>query len=123
MSVNRPRSAASEPSEKEGASIFTLLDNLLRLDAMFESGLPIRYLPRILFLCGLTILYIGLSHFSRRNLLLYNRTKAEVEELRVQYTTYKAQYMYSSKQSEVARRVAPLGLEESQSPPRVIKAD
>jgi hypothetical protein len=40
-----------------------------------------------------------------------------VEDLRADFTTLKADVMFSSKQSEVARRVKPLGLKESVKPP------
>jgi hypothetical protein len=40
-----------------------------------------------------------------------------VEDLRADYTTLKSDVMFASKQSEVARRVKPLGLKESLNPP------
>ncbi|MCS6975318.1 MAG: FtsL-like putative cell division protein, partial [Cyclobacteriaceae bacterium] len=43
--------------------------------------------------------------------------QAEVEDLRADYITAKSELMYASKQSEVARKVAPLGLKESLVPP------
>jgi hypothetical protein len=43
--------------------------------------------------------------------------QTEVEDLRADYTTLKADIMYASKQSEVARRVKDLGLKESINPP------
>ena len=41
----------------------------------------------------------------------------EVEDLRADYTTLKADLMFSSKQSEVARKVQAFGLKESLIPP------
>ena len=46
-----------------------------------------------------------------------NRVQAEVEDLRADYTTLKADLMFAGKQSEVARRVKVLGLKESSRPP------
>ena len=46
-----------------------------------------------------------------------DRTQTEVEDLRADYTTLKADVMFASKQSEVARRVKDLGLKESSKPP------
>jgi hypothetical protein len=49
--------------------------------------------------------------------------KSEVEDLRADYTTLKSELVVGLKQSEVARRVASMGLEESQSPPVKIKLE
>jgi hypothetical protein len=46
-----------------------------------------------------------------------DRLQSDVEDLRADYTTLKADIMYASKQSEVARRVKELGLKESLNPP------
>ena len=43
--------------------------------------------------------------------------QVEVEDLRADYTTLKADLMFASKQSEVARQVSEIGLKESLKPP------
>ena len=88
--------------------------------AILQGGFTADLVPRLLFLVGLGILYIANSHQADRSYRRLARLRAQVEELRVDYTTLKAHYMYASKQSEVARRVAPLGLEESVSPPQKV---
>ena len=45
----------------------------------------------------------------------------EVEDLRADYTTLKAEYMLSGKQSEVAKSVSDMDLEESLVPPKKIE--
>ncbi len=106
----------AKPRQK-GASIFGLLDKLLRVDGFFREGVPVRYLPPVLWTMLLVLLYIANSHFAIRTERLNNRLKAETEDLRADYTTLKSEYMQASIQSEVARRVAPVGLIESHSPP------
>ena len=122
MAKNRfkdPRTQA--PAETRG--LFAILQTALRVDSVFESGLPVRYVPRLLFITGLTLFYIGNNHYARKNIVRINQTQSQTEELRVDYITLKAEYMFASKQSEVARRVAPIGLVESQTPPRKIVLD
>jgi hypothetical protein len=102
---------------KKGPSIFGLLDKLLRVDSFFREGVPVRYLPHVLWTMLLVLLYIANSHFANRTERMMNRVKAETEDLRADYTTLKSEYMQASIQSEVARRVAPVGLVESRSPP------
>jgi hypothetical protein len=98
-------------------SLFSLLDRFTGLDSLFEEGLPVRYLPKLLFVMLLTLLYIGNTHYGNRMNRNIQRLKLETEDLRADYTTLSSDYMEASKQSEVARKVAAIGLIESSSPP------
>jgi hypothetical protein len=77
----------------------------------------VRYLPKLLFGMLLVLLYIGNTHYGNRMNRNIQRLKQETEDLRADYTTLKSDYMEASKQSEVARKVAAIGLVESSSPP------
>lgn len=98
-------------------SIFSKIESSLRAQGMLSDGVPIHLLPRILFVFVLLLLYIGNSHHAEKTVRKINRLETEVEDLRADYTTMKAEYMLSGKQSEVAQKVAPLGLKESLNPP------
>lgn len=98
-------------------SLFSLLDRFTGLDSLFEEGLPVKYLPKLLFVMFLTLLYIGNTHYGNRMNRNIQRLKLETEDLRADYTTLSSDYMEASKQSEVARKVAAIGLIESSSPP------
>jgi hypothetical protein len=100
-----------------GWSLFSLLDRFTGLDGLFREGLPVRYLPKLLFGMLLVLLYIGNTHYGNRMNRNIQRLKQETEDLRADYTTLKSDYMEASKQSEVARKVAAIGLIESSSPP------
>ncbi|KAA3437543.1 FtsL-like putative cell division protein [Rufibacter hautae] len=113
--VEKPRPARA-PRQKS-TSLFELLDRYTKVDWFFAEGLPVRYLPKVLFLMAVTLFYIGNTHYADRTLRRIDKTKAETEDLRADYTTLKSEYMEASKQSEVARNVAPLGLMESSTPP------
>jgi hypothetical protein len=97
--------------------VFTLLERITRMDGLFREGLPVRYLPHVLFIMFLTLLYIGNTHYGYRMNRNIQKLKLETEDLRADYTTLKSDYMEASKQSEVARKVAAYGLVESSSPP------
>lgn len=109
---NKVKSVKSKRS-----SVFTFIEEKLKLDIAFEQGLPVRYLPYILFFTVLGIFYIGNSHYGEKAIRKIDVLQTEVENLRADYTSLKADYMYASKQSEVARKVEPLGLYESSIPP------
>ena len=81
------------------------------------EGIPLKYIPQILFVTALIIFYIGNNHYAEKTTRKIEKLETEVEELRADYTSLKADYMYSSKQSEVAERVSELGLEENEVPP------
>jgi hypothetical protein len=100
-----------------GWSLFALLDRFTGLDGLFREGLPVRFLPKLLFGMLLVLLYIGNTHYGNRMNRNIQRLKQETEDLRADYTTLKSDYMEASKQSEVARKVAAIGLVESSSPP------
>jgi hypothetical protein len=115
---NKPR---VEPQEEvprvKGKSIFHLVDKYAKLDSFFEDGVPVKYLPYVLFVMVITIFYIGNTHYAEKTIRKIDKIKVETEDLRADYTTLKSDYMEASKQSSVARNVAPIGLIESQSPP------
>jgi hypothetical protein len=117
----RPALAETEEQPERGPrsswSIFSLLDRLTSVDGLFREGLPVHYLPHLLFIMLLTLLYIGNTHYGNRMNRNIMRLKQETEDLRADYTTLKSDYMEASKQSEVARKVAAFGLVESSSPP------
>ena len=101
-------------------SIFSKLERGLNLGSFFEEGLPIKYLPNIGFVTTLVVIYIGYNHYAEKTSRYINKLEVQVENLRADYTTLKSDYMYSRLQSEVAKRVAALGLKESKTPPQKI---
>ena len=119
-SRNRFKDPTKEAPQEIKPTLFGFLQTALRIDSVFSSGLPIRYLPRLLWLTVLVIFYIANNHNANRTIVKLSRTRQEIEDLRVDYTTLKADYMSASKQSEVAKRVAGIGLAESLVPPRKI---
>ena len=115
----QPRKPAPAPEYRPRSSwsLFSLLDRMTSVDGLFREGLPVRFLPHMLFVMLLTLLYIGNTHYGNRMNRNIQRLKQETEDLRADYTTLKSDYMEASKQSEVARKVAAFGLVESSSPP------
>ena len=68
----------------------------------------------------MAILYIGNSYIAQRTFKNIEELKSELKELRSQHISIKSELMIMSKQSEVAKRVAPFGLHESVVPPKII---
>lgn len=106
-----------------GSSLFSGLEKRLKLENYFEEGFPVQYLPKILFVMALGLLYIGNTHYAEKTVRKINEVQAEVEDLRADYTTLKADLMFASKQSEVAKKIKSYGLKESINPPNKIKVE
>lgn len=112
-----------EKTSAPGPSIFSGLEKKMKLESYFEEGFPVQYLPKILFVVLLSLIYISNTHFAEKTTRKIDRLQSDVEDLRADYTTLKADIMYASKQSEVARRVKELGLKESLNPPFKVVVD
>ena len=105
------------------SSLFSYIGNKLKLDSLFEEGLPAKYLPHTLFLTIVGIIYIGNNHWAEKTIRKIDKMQEEVEELRADYTSLKAEYMFATKQSEVAKKVNKVGLKQSSTPPNKIIVD
>ena len=113
----------STKSSSNGTSVFSGLEKKLKLESYFEEGFPVQHLPKIIFVMVLGLFYIGNTHYAEKTVRRINNTQAEVEDLRADYTTMKSDLMFASKQSEVAKKVKALGLEESLEPPTKIAVE
>ena len=101
-------------------SVFSKLERNLNFGNLFEDGLPVKYLPNVAYVTLLIIIYIGYNHYAEKTSRNITKLEVEVENLRADYTTLKSDYMYSRLQSEVAKRVAEMGIKESKTPPQKI---
>jgi len=118
MSENKLRIGKHNANtEGKGSSIFSAIESRIRLESYFEEGFPVKYLPKILFVLFLSLIYISNTHYAEKTTRKINKTQTEVEDIRADYTTLKSDLMFASKQSEVARRVKAMGLKESLNPP------
>jgi hypothetical protein len=118
MANNTYKVKSNYNSGKE--SIFSWIQHTFSMDNLLEDGIPLKYIPQILFITFITIFYIGNNHYAEKTTRKIEQLESEVEELRADYTSLKANYMYSSKQSEVAKKVKDSGLRENDTPPEKI---
>jgi hypothetical protein len=117
MAENKLKIASKDEGSRKGPSVFSALEKRMRLEMYFEDGFPVKYLPKIMFGMFLSLAYISNTHYAEKTTRAINRAQSEVEDLRADFTTLKADVMFASKQSEVARRVKVQGLQESVKPP------
>jgi hypothetical protein len=77
-------------------------------------------LPFLLFLSLLCMLYIANSHMAMKNIRNIDKLNKEVKELSWEYKSLKADLMFKSKLTEVAKQVDTLGIKELTEPPKRI---
>jgi len=78
----------------------------------------IKLIPLGLFATLLTVAYIANNYWSIKSYREMYGLKRELKELRFEHITTKSDFMYISKQSEVAKKLDSLGVKESTVPPQ-----
>lgn len=78
-------------------------------------------LPFLLFLGFLAILYIANAHQSERKVRNIQAMQKEMKEIRGMYLSLQSEIMVKSKFSELAKKVEPMGLGTTGTPPKIIK--
>lgn len=105
---------------QKNGSFFEMMDRLLRIDEELREVIHVRFLPQIIFLTFIAVIYIGNRHYAEKKIRNISKLEQQVEDLRADYTTLKADYMFASKQSEVAKKAEKIGLKETSEPPQKI---
>jgi cell division protein FtsL len=80
----------------------------------------VKQIPFFLFLTLLAVVYIYNGHQADKTVRNISRITREVRELQHEYKTVKSEVMFRSKQSELAKAAAPLGLKELTESPVVL---
>lgn len=91
-------------SEKNSSKIFT------------EEN-AIKWFPYIFYLVFIALVYIGNRHFAEKNVREIDKLNRALKELRSEYMTNKAELMYRSNQTELAKSLEHTGIKESKVPP------
>ena len=107
-------------AKKSRLNPFAFMEQKLDISGLLGEQVPVKLVPPFLFAAFLAMLYIWSNHQAEKTIRKIERTQQEVEDLRADVTTLEAEYMFSSKQSEVAKKIQPLGLVEIEEPPHRI---
>ena len=74
-----------------------------------------------LFIAFLAVLYIANGHMADKTVRDISKTNQQLKELQFEYKTLKSELMYKSREAELVKSVAPLGLKVQEIPPVRIK--
>ncbi|WP_285010891.1 FtsL-like putative cell division protein [Pedobacter faecalis] len=89
-------------------------------DGVISKEAATKLLPFLIFLSVLGMLYIANSHMAIGNIRDIDRLNKEVKELSWEYKSLKADLMFKSKLTEVAKKVDTLGIKVLTEPPKKI---
>lgn len=103
---------------KEGSA--TVFFKKLFVEGAVSKETATAMLPYLVFLCVIGMVYIANSHMAVKNIRSIDRLSKEVKEMSWEYKSLKADLMFKSKMTEVARKVDTLGLKELIEPPTKI---
>jgi len=107
-------------SYRPSRGIFAFFDRVFNMDKILGGKFPASQLRYIVWVSGLIVIYIISSLNAESLIHKIDKIKAEVEEKRADFTTRKADFMKAGKQSEIIKRVEPMGLQENKTPPTKI---
>ena len=69
------------PQKEERGGLFRLIHRFLRMDSSMSEVIHVRFLPQILFLSFLCMLYIGNQHYAEKKIRIINQLENEVEDI------------------------------------------
>lgn len=112
----------TKPGKRSRFNPFAFLERKLAMSGLFGEGIPVRLVPPFLYAALLALVYIWSNHKTESTIRKINLLQEQVEDLRADVTTLEAAYMFASKQSEVAKKIQPMGISEIDEPPfKIIK--
>ncbi|NBA85457.1 hypothetical protein GVN16_06770 [Emticicia sp. CRIBPO] len=118
MSFNRPRRPAKQPVRLFGnLNLLSRLTDWINTKIDIGDELPTKTIRKLIWCICLAIIYIYFQHNYETQIRNLGKTEKEMNEKRAEYITYKSKYMFSSKQSEIEKKLADQGLEKNILPP------
>ncbi len=99
------------------------MEMLFNIDSLTGGEMPVELVKRIAFVAFLILIYIYYTMLAEGSMHQIVTTKQELEEIRADYTTQKADFMKVGKQSYLAIAMKKYGLEVSLTPPTKVVAE
>ena len=100
-----------------------ILDMVFNIDPITGGELPLYLIYRISFVAVLIFIYIYYTMLAEGEIHQIAKIKTELQEVRADYTTQKAEYMKASKQSYLANEMKKYNLELSLIPPTKVVSE
>jgi hypothetical protein len=108
-------------AKKQHSSRLDKLKDFRKKKTFLYNRWIVKNIPFYLFISALTILYIANGHYADKTIRKINATAKHLKEMEYEYKTVERDVIFRSKESELAKAVAPLGLKELMMPPFRLK--
>ncbi len=116
--MNREKNQDSGRKQRVAHFLAGILDG-----SMLNRKSTLGLLPFILFVSCLAMLLIFNTYYAEKKAREADQLRREMTTLRIRYIQNKSEYMYLTRQSEIARQLADRGFTESTTPPIVIRGE
>ncbi|TFV96122.1 hypothetical protein E4S40_07810 [Algoriphagus kandeliae] len=117
------KSGNRSKSTRPRKTIFSWMEEKLNVTRILGEGVPVQLVPPVGFVVLLALIYIWSNHRAENMVRKIEKVQQEVEDIRADVTTLEAEYMLSSMQSELAKKVATKGIIELKEPPVKIEIE
>ena len=117
---NKKPIKSSRDQKKSRFNPFAFIERKMDVSALVGENVPIKLVLPLLYASFIAMVYIWSNYKAENTIRKIDKLQQEVEDLRADVTTLEAEYMYASKQSEVAKKIQPLGIIEIEEPPQKI---
>lgn len=77
----------------------------------------VKNIPFYFFLAALALIYIANGHYADKMMREISKVERQIKEMEYEYKTVKRDVIFRSKESELAKAVEPLGLQQLVEPP------
>ncbi len=120
--LEKPQEEAKPSKPRKKGVLAKILSKIFGGNFLSDDR-AVQHIPFMLFMGLIAILYIANGYYADDKIREENKIKNEIKELRTQYISTKSDLMFESKQSQVAKAVATMGLKESVVAPMIIEED
>ncbi|MBP9083124.1 MAG: hypothetical protein KBH11_08605 [Bacteroidia bacterium] len=124
--MNREKKAAPAPTPEKkkapgkGMASARKYVRFLNVFNMVKRDMVVQAMPYIFFMTVIALVYIANSYYAENTIREIDKINKELKTLKSEGISASSELMIRSKQSEVARAVAPIGLVESTDAARKI---
>jgi hypothetical protein len=118
--IKEEESAGKETVDNESRNFTETVKRFADFDFRIKPEQVLTQLPFLAYLFVLIMLFIYNSHRSEKIIREADRLQQEVKDLRSEYISELSLLMGESKQSTVAKKLAPFGIKELKTPPSKI---
>lgn len=120
--IKEPKQRIKKPKTKNKSRVLSWLGQWFKVEQLMGgTQFPVKYIDSALFLLGLGLVLVFFRINAERQMRQMRKANEDVNNLRAAYTILKANYMKMGKQSELAPKVAKMGLKESRKTPQRVE--